>query len=196
MFDWWAGLATELKVFYGIGILALFIVSIQLVLTLIGFDADGVDGAMDLDVADFDTGSGIGLFSSQTISAFFLGFGWVGVAAIKSGLSVLLSGLLAFACGLAAMFAMLFMLRSLLRLQSSGNLDYRSAVGSEATVYVTLPGSDQDGGGQVELMLQGRVITAQARKASPGALTPGRRVRIVGVSGRNQFTVEPVEAGG
>jgi len=190
MFEWWEALATELKVFYGIGILALFVVAIQLLFTVIGFDADGAGG--DVDIADFDTGSGIGLFSTQTIAAFFLGFGWAGVAAIKSGLSVLLGGMVAFAFGLAAMFAMLFMLRSLLRLQSSGNLIYANAIGKEATVYVTIPGSDEDGGGQIELMLQGRLITAHARKLTPGALAPGQRVRITDVGTQNTYTVEPV----
>jgi len=192
MFEWWEALTTELKVFYGIGILSLLVVAMQLLLTLVGFDADGVDGGLDADIGDFDTGSGIGLFSTQTIAAFFLGFGWAGVAALKSGLSVLLGGMVAFGFGLAAMFAMLFMLRSLLRLQSRGNLDYANGVGEEATVYVTVPGSDEDGGGQIELLLQGRVITAHARKTTPGALAPGARVRITDVSGQNTYTVEPV----
>ncbi|MFP4069492.1 MAG: NfeD family protein [Verrucomicrobiota bacterium] len=190
MIEWWNELTTELKVFYGIGILALLVVALQTVFTLIGFDADGIDGGID--IGDFDSGTGIGLFSSQTIAAFFLGFGWVGVAALKSGLSVLVGGLLAFVCGLAAMFGMLFMLRSLLRLQSRGNLDYANAIGSEGTVYVTIPGSDEDGGGQIELTLQGRHITASARKTSPGPVQPGRRVRIVAVDGQNAFTVEPI----
>lgn len=192
MIEWWNLLTTELKVFYGIGILALLVVVLQMLLTLIGFDGDGIEGGFDLDAAEFDPGSGIGLFSSQTIAAFFLGFGWVGVAAIKSGLSILLSGLLAFTCGLAAMFAMLFMLRALLRLQSRGNLVYANALGSEGTVYVTIPGSDEDGGGQIELMLQGRLITADARKTTPGALKPGRRVRVTAVNGQNTYTVEPI----
>ncbi|WP_269524479.1 NfeD family protein [Coraliomargarita parva] len=192
MTDWWTELSPELKVFYGIGILALLVVLLQMLLTLIGFDTDGVDGGFDVDVGDVDHGTGIGLFSSQTIAAFFLGFGWVGVAAVKSGLSVLYSGLLAVAFGVAAMFAMLFMLRGLLKLQSSGNLDYSKAIGSEATVYVTIPGSDVDGGGQIEVMVQGRLITASARKQSPGALKQGQRVRITAVSASNTYTVEPV----
>ncbi|MEM1223012.1 MAG: hypothetical protein AAGH40_09635 [Verrucomicrobiota bacterium] len=193
MIEWWDALTTELKVFYGIGILALLVVATQMMLTLFGFDSDGsADGAFDVNLGDVDHGSGIGLFSSQTLAAFFLGFGWVGVAAIKSGFSVLVGGLLAFGFGLLAMFGMLYMLRGLLRLQSKGNLDYQNAVGSEATVYVTIPGGDEDGGGQIELMLQGRLTTAQARKTTEGALKPGDRVRIVDVSKQNTYTVEPL----
>ncbi|MEM7790024.1 MAG: hypothetical protein AAF546_01370 [Verrucomicrobiota bacterium] len=192
MIDWWDALTTELKVFYGIGILALVVVATQMMLTLFGFDSDGADGTFDVNLGDVDHGSGIGLFSSQTLAAFFLGFGWVGVAAIKSGFSVLVGGLLAFGFGLLAMFGMLYMLRGLLRLQSKGNLDYQNAVGSEATVYVTIPGGDEDGGGQIELMLQGRLTTAHARKITHGSLKPGDRVRIVDVSKQNTYTVEPL----
>lgn len=190
MTEWWTALPLELKLFYGIGILALIVVIIQLLMTLLGFDADSPDAGFNADVGDFDHGTGIGLFSSQTIAAFFTAFGWVGVAAIKNGLSPFAAGCIAFGFGVASMFAMFFMLRSLLSLQSKGNLDYKTVVGDEATVYVTIPGSDADEGGQIQVNIQGRLTTASARKASPGALKPGSRVRIVAVNGPASFIVE------
>lgn len=84
MIDWWTTLTPELKVFYGIGMISLMVVIVQMLMTLIGFDAEGLDGGFDVG----DASSGIGLFSSQTLGAFFLGFGWMGVAAIKSRASV------------------------------------------------------------------------------------------------------------
>lgn len=192
MTEWWNSLPLELKLFYGIGIIALLTVVIQLLMTLLGFDADSADAGFDVDLGDVDHGTGIGLFSTQTIAAFFTAFGWVGVAAIKSGASSLTAGLIAFAFGVFSMFAMFYMLRGLLSLQSRGNLDYSSVIGNEGTVYVTLPGGDEDGGGQIQIMIQGRLTTASARKASPGALAPGRRVRIVAVNGPASFMVEPV----
>lgn len=167
------------------------VVSLQLILSLVGFDADGADGAFDLDLGDVDHGSGIGLFSSQTIAAFFLGFGWVGVAALKGGLTVFLSSLFALTFGVFAMFGMFFMLKGLLKLQSKGNLNYSSAIGNEGTVYVSIPGDDQDGG-QVQVTFQGRLTTASARKTSPGPMKPGERVRITGVYGGTSFLVEPL----
>lgn len=196
MIDWWTNLTPELKVFYGIGILALLVVALQTLLTLVGFDSDGVDAGFDVDLGDIDHGTGIGLFSSQTIAAFFLGFGWVGVAALKSGFSVLVGGIMAFAFGVGAMFAMLYMIRGMLKLQSRGNLNYQSAVGQEGTVYVTIPGNNEDGGGQIQVNIQGRLTTAAARKASEGALNPGQRVRVTGVTGPTSFIVEPLEADG
>ena len=190
MTEWWNSLPLELKLFYGIGIISLLTVVIQLLMTLVGFDTDSADAGFDVDVGDVDHGTGIGLFSTQTIAAFFTAFGWVGVAAIKSGATSLTAGLIAFAFGVISMFAMFYMLKGLLSLQSKGNLDYSSVIGNEGTVYVTLPGDDADGGGQIQVMIQGRLTTASARKASPGPLAPGRRVRIVAVNGPASFMVE------
>lgn len=187
MMEWWSSLAVELRVFYAIGIGALVLVTMQILLALVGAGAEDV---FDLELGGSDPSAGIGFFSTQSIAAFLLGFGWAGVASLKGGLSVFWSAIIAFGCGLAAMSAMFFMLRGMLKLQSKGNMNFRNAVGSEGTVYVTLPGSDKDGGGQIEIMIQGRLMTAQARKTSPGELLPGNRVRVTGVIGESVFTVE------
>lgn len=193
MIEWWSSLSVELKFFYGVGILSLLVVIIQLAMTLLGFDGHSADAGFDVAVGDFDHGSGIGVFSTQTISAFFVAFGWVGVAASKSGVNMLWVGAIAFVSGLISMFLMYWMLRSLLRLQSKGNLDYQNAVGEVGTVYVTIPGSDRDGG-QIQVNFQGRLTTASARKVSPGELKPGQRVRIVGLNGPTDFVVEDAAA--
>lgn len=190
MIDWWTTLTPELKVFYGIGMISLMVVVIQMLMTLIGFDADGLDGGFDMDVGDVDASTGIGLFSSQTLGAFFLGFGWMGVAAISNGASVMLGVLLAALCGIGAMLAMFFMIKNLLKLQSRGNLDYSTVIGEEGTVYVTLPGNDEDGGGQIQILIQGRLTTASARKKSEGSVKPGQRVRVIAVNGPASFVVE------
>ena len=191
MIEWWDSLPFELAIFYGIGFIALMIVVIQMLMTLFGFDTDGIDGGFDVDFGDgYPSSSGIGLFSSQTLAAFFLAFGWMGVALLKSGISVFLSTFAAAICGFGAMLGMFYMLRKMLKLQSKGNLNYSSAIGEEATVYVTIPGNNEDGGGQIQVMIQGRLTTASARKVDKGALKPGKRVRIVGIQSPSSFLVE------
>ncbi|MGD7653129.1 MAG: NfeD family protein [Verrucomicrobiales bacterium] len=192
--DWWNALSFELQMFYGIALLASGLVVVQLLLAILGFDSDGLDGAIDFDTGDFDHGSGIGIFSTQTLAAFFLGFGWSGVAAVQAGLSTLPAVLVAFIVGVVSMSAMFFMLRGLLRLQAKGNLNYESAIGKEGTVYVTIPGSDKDGG-QIQVTFQGRFTTASARKVSPGEMKPGERVRVTGTYGGTSFLVEPLHSG-
>ena len=186
--EWWSELSLALKIFYGIGITSLLVVLIQTVLTLLGLDAEG----LDLDIGDGVSDSGIGLFSSQTLGAFFLGFGWMGAALLKGGWSIFLSALVAFIFGVITMVAMYFMIRKLLELQSKGNLDYSSVIGEQATVYVTLPGDNEDGGGQIQVTIQGRLTTASARKVDSGAVKPGENVRIVDIKGPSTFLVKSV----
>lgn len=191
MIEWWNSLPFELAVFYGIGIIALLVVVIQMLMTLLGFDTDGIDGGFDVDFGDgYPSSSGIGLFSSQTLAAFFLAFGWMGVALIQGGSSVFISTLIAAIFGFGAMLAMFFLIRKMLKLQSKGNLDYSSAIGEEGTVYVTLPGNNEDGGGQIQVMIQGRLTVASARKVDEGMLKPGQRVRVVGTNSPSSFLVE------
>jgi len=191
MFEWWSNLSIELSIFYAIGIIGLVIVVGQMLMTLIGFDSDGLEGGFDVDIGDgYPSASGIGLFSTQTLSAFFLAFGWAGVAMLRNSTSIFLSSLVASAFGFCSMLAMFYLLRKMLKLQAKGNLNYKSVIGEEATVYVTLPGNNEDGGGQIQVMIQGRLTTASARKIDEGELKPGQRVRIVNVNGPSSFIVE------
>lgn len=192
MTEWWQSLSTDLHIFYGIGLVAMIFTVIQLSLTLIGLGGDSVDVDLEFDGPESQHSSGIGLFSSQAISAFLLGFGWVGAITRSSGVGLALAIIMAFVVGVGLMFLMVYMLRALLRLQSNGNLDYKNAIGQEAVVYVTLPGDNQDGGGQIQVMIQGRLRTASARKIDPGMITPGEKVRVVDMSGPTAFVVEPV----
>jgi membrane protein implicated in regulation of membrane protease activity len=186
---WWLGLNLELQIFYGIGALALIALIVQFVLLLVG----GFD-----DVGDFgdagglaEHGSGLGIFSFRGITAFFLGFGWTGAIAVKSGLSVPVAILQGLLVGMVLMIAIFLMMRSMMRLQSSGTLDYQNAVGEVATVYVTVPGSGK-AGGQVEVMIQGRLSVAEALHRGEASLAPGSKVRIVEMMGRSTLVVEPL----
>ena len=79
----------------------------------------------------------------------------------------------------------------LLRLQSSGNLEYGNAVGTVGTVYSTIPAAEA-GSGQLEVMVQGRLITAEARTQSSPALKPGTQARVIALVGQSTLLVEPL----
>ncbi len=189
MIDWWNGLSLALQVFYGIGFISLLLSVLQLGLSLFGLGGDAFD--LDLELGDGDP-AGASVVSGQTLSAFFLGFGWVGAAVLTAGLSLLIAIVFAAVVGVVVMFATYFLIRQVLRLQSSGNLDYRNAIGQQATVYVTLPGDDEDGGGQIQFMIQGRLRTASARKVTPGVAKPGEKVTITGMFGETSYVVDSV----
>lgn len=188
--EWWSALSGAEQFFYGLGIVAFVLTVIQSLLALLGMGLEGIFGFFDFDFgAD---GSALGLFSSHTISAFFLGFGWGGGLALSEGLGLLAATAVATGAGLAMMFAMYLLLRALLGLQSDGTLKYENGVGQQASVYVTIPGGNQDGGGQIQVLIQGRLTTASARRKADGALRPGERVKIVGMAGPTSFLVEPL----
>ena len=69
MTEWWHLLHPHQQVFYGIAIVATCALLLQLILGLVGID-HGVD---DVDMGTTDHGGGVGVFSIQAISTFFVG---------------------------------------------------------------------------------------------------------------------------
>ncbi len=190
---WWSSLGAALRVFYGIALVTSAALVLQLVLTLFGLDGEGdVDLDTDLDV---DGHGGGGILSVRTVTAFFVGFGWTGVAALESGMSLLPAIVLATLVGSAFMAGVFFMMRALYGMRYSGTLDYRNAVGTVGSVYLKIPGR-MAGPGQVEVMVQGRLRVAQAFTHAEGELANQARVRVVDVMDQNTLVVEPLEAEG
>lgn len=185
--SWWDALNFDLQVFYGIAIVALIILSFQMITTIF-FGMDDASGGFD--IAEHD--SGMGIFSVRGITAFFTGFGWTGVICTKRGLDLIPTVAIAFIVGFSLMVLIYLMMRSLMRLQSNGTLDYANAVGQIATVYVTVS-PVQRAGGQVEVMIQGRLTTAEALQKGNQPLTPGTKVKVVDIIGATTLIVEPIE---
>ncbi|WP_411828061.1 NfeD family protein [Luteolibacter sp. AS25] len=189
--SWWESLNFNLQFFYGIGIIALCALGIQLVMSFfLGMD-DGLDlgGGDGMDLGDHD--SGISIFSVKGVTAFFVGFGWTGVICTQRGFGLILTLIISLAVGFGMMMVIYLMMRSFVRLQDSGTLNYQNAVGQTGTVYVTIPPLQQ-AGGQVEAMIQGRAVTAQARQKGTEALTPGSQVKVVECIGASTLIVEPL----
>ncbi len=185
--SWWNALNFDLQVFYGIAIVALIILSFQMITTLV-FGMDDATGGIDM--ADHD--SGMDIFSVRGITAFFTGFGWTGVICTKRGLDLIPTVAIAFVVGFSLMMIIYLMMRSLMRLQSNGTLDYANAVGQIATVYVTVS-PVQRAGGQVEVMIQGRLTTAEALQKGSQPLHPGTKVKVVDKIGATTLIVEPID---
>lgn len=183
---WWDHLNFELQVFYGIAIVTLIILFFQMALTLI-FGAD--DGLHHIDAMDND--SDVGIFSVRGITAFFTGFGWTGVICSKNSLHIIPTVILAFVVGFSLMMLIYGIMRSLIRLQSDGTLDYANAIGQTATVYLTIPPTQQPGG-QIEVMIQGRLVTAQALYKGELSLAPGTKVNVVEKIGSTTLMVQPL----
>lgn len=179
---WWGSLGTSLRVFYGIAIAASALLVLQLVAMLFGADHDAFDGEHD---------SGLGLISIRSVTAFFTGFGWGGVVAIKEGFGLTASIAIALVTGGVLMAAVVAMLRGFAALRYSGTLDYENAIGNVGNVYMAVPGA-MGGPGQIEVLVQGRTTMVQAFTRAPERLPPRARVRVVEVLDPQTVVVEPL----
>ncbi len=164
---------------------------IRLVLMLVGGAAGDLDFSVDHGAADLhhgDPGDALKILSIQSLFAFAMGFGWVGLGGLKGGGWGFTPSLLA---GVAGGVGMVWLLGLLLKgvhdLQSSGNVAIDAAMGREGDVYATIPAGGQ-GRGQV------RVTLAQ-RQRIYNAVTEGEelpsntRVRVTKVNQDNTLTV-------
>jgi hypothetical protein len=151
----------------------------------LGGAGDGdVDGHVGHDTGDLTY---VRWLSLKTIVAALTFFGLGGLAAEKGGLSGMVGFLVALVAGFLAILAVGFLMASLARLQSSGNLDLRNAVGRAGTVYLRVPAAGS-GRGKVTIDVQGRSIEVEATTAGP-ELPTGAMVRVVGLSAGDALDV-------
>jgi hypothetical protein len=185
METWWHSLLLPLQIFYGTGIVAGIVLAIEVLLTLVGFNHHSL-----LDTSG-DHPDQFGMLSVRTITGFFFGFGWSGVIALKSGWGLL--GALVVACvvGAAFLVGLYGLMRMLFSLRSSGTLDYKNAIGQVATVYVTVPPGFQ-GGGQVEVLIQGRLQTIACMTAHTSSLPPQSKVKVIALVDQGTLEVQPL----
>lgn len=185
MSDWWSALDFPRQFFYAVGIIAGIVLLIQSALALVGA------GHHDLPDLPADHADGLGVLSQRTITGFFFGFGWTGVIALKNGWA--LPGAIVVACTVGAifLFGIWFLMRALYGMRASGTLDYRNAVGQTGTVYVTVPATMAQGG-QVEVMIQGRLLTVSCRSRESTPLLPGSKVKVTSVIDSTTIEVAPL----
>lgn len=162
---------------------------IQLLLGEIGTDA-GIDADVHADVGAHADGTGhadhpgheFGILSVQSLSAFFMGYGWIGLGAYRFlGISFTGAAVLAVGAGVGVAWLMITLLRSMLKLQNNTNVSISQARGLVGEVYVTVPPQGQ-GRGEVVLVINNSRHTYFAIQDGEGANEPivtHTRVRIV-----------------
>ena len=172
----WFLTLTALEMFYvvsaGVGGLV-FLVRVIL-LFFIGDGDAGLGGtALDADVS-------FQVLSIQGLSSFFIMFGLVGIALIRSDLSEPTSVVGAFLAGGVTIMAVAFLTRLMQQLQASGNIDIANAVDMVGQVYLTIP---DKGAGRAQIRIQNRLRTYDATSWNREKLQTGTRIRVVEVSG-------------
>mgnify|MGYP002631114890 CR=1 FL=1 len=182
---WWHNLILPLQIYYAMGILAGIALAIEGILALAGL------GSSDLADASFEQPDQMGMLSLRTITAFFFGFGWAGVIAIHSGLGLIASIGVAGAVGMVFLLGIYLLMRALHSLDDQGNLDYKNAIGQVGTVYVTVPPARATGG-QIEVLVQGRLHTISCLTTHSTALTPGSKIKVTGLIDQETLEVQPL----
>lgn len=165
MFDWLKSLSGLEIAYFIIACIGTVALLIQIVMMLIGaggeadadFDTD-TDGDGSLDT---HTDTGVSLFTVKGLTAFFAIGGWTGMLMLSYNVGVAITVPVSVVAGLAAYFIVWALIRLVLKLQEDGTLNYASAIGQTATVYVSIPAS-RTGRGKITLVLQGRYTELDA----------------------------------
>ncbi len=194
MTEWWNSLTGLQQIFACIGIPATLVLIVQTVLLFFGI-GDGMDGDTDIDTDGFDVADsadgGLVLFSVRGIVAMFCVAGWAGIVFVDLGLSPAVSILLATLCGVAALFGIAYLLKSVMKLQSNGTVQIGSALGKTGEVYIPIPAKGE-GRGKISITVQDRFIEIDAITVGETPLKTGETVRVVSTDEAGLVVVERV----
>ena len=201
--SWWADLSVSMKILWGVTLAASLIFIVQTVLTFLGADADsaGLDGAdldaggLDaLDAGDADLGGGGNLYTFRNLINFILGFGWADILLQKTIPADGFRMLVSVAVGIGLVALVMYIFRLLGKMQQSGNINiYKSAVGCQGTVYLTIPPS-RSGEGKVQISINNSVREYNAQSEEDAPLATGTPIRVREVINDNTLLVEKLDS--
>ena len=154
MIEYWLNMQPAMKTFVAIGAISSLILTIQMILSLVGGAAEGVEA--DFDIGDGGEGGATGILSIRSIGAFFTGFGWSGAAALQNGLATGAATFIGTVVGSIFLGLIVYLMSYLHSLREEGTLNYKNCIGEVGTVYLPIPPA-RKGMGQIEVMVQGRL---------------------------------------
>jgi len=188
--QWWDTIDGAMKLFYGVAFLATFIMALQTLLTLIGWDADHDFGAHHGDLLSGGEGaSDVSVLSVRSILAFFVGFGWTGAIFGELGWALWLVLPLALGVGGCLMLLVFWVMRGIYDLRQSGSLDYVYAIGETGSVYLPIP-PRKSKAGKIEVLVQGRLAIVDAYTHEERTIGNREKVRVIDVVGTDALLVE------
>lgn len=201
MAAWWNGLTGYQHVLFVIACATTLIMLVQIIMMLFGFgDDSSFDADTDVDLgADGggdvynDEGMGLTIFGMRVLSvrsilAFFAIGSWV-VFTLADVLPVWAATLLGIAAGVVAAFAVAFLMKSVEKLQSSGNIEISNAVGKTAEVYLTVP-AKRSGTGKVNVFVQERYVEFEAVTDDAEPIKTGAMAKVVTTLNQGTLVVE------
>ncbi len=194
--EWWNSMSLAAQIFACMAIPASLLLVLQTIMMFFGFgddgdaSGDGIDGdEIDIEIDDASGSDGLRIFTLRGIIAFFVVFGWVGVAMEGGGCPLYLTIPVATVSGFAIMLVLAFLFRAIMKLRNDGNTDNRNAIGVSGKVQLTIPPA-RSGEGKVFVMLQGSYVERGAVTDEEEAIPTGAEIVVVGVSGQTELVVK------
>ncbi len=211
----WEGFSVLEKIFLFVALPATLILIIQMIMQIFGFGNEGGEG-FDVDMAgdagispdsDFSSDmsgtdssyvnaseissslSTLRIFTFQGIVAFFAISGWVGLWLLMMEVHPVISMIVAFIAGIVAMVLLSLIFKSLMKLQSSGNIVLAKAIGLPAQVYLRVPAKGK-GSGKVTVLIQERFREYDAITDDNDDIPSGSQVRITGIVSGDTLKIE------
>jgi membrane protein implicated in regulation of membrane protease activity len=170
----------------------LFILRLGMMLFGGGLDDHALDTALHSDAATggHDADVSFKLLSVQGLTSFFMLFGLVGLALLRADIPVFFTVLGGVAAGLITVAITGVVFSQMKRLQSEGTINIQNTIGTEGSVYLTIP---RDGNGQVQIIAQGSLRIFDATGKNKETLATGSKIRVTGVAGGNVLIVEKIK---
>jgi len=137
------------------------------------------------------TGLGVWLFGMLSFRAIVAGTAFLGLAGLAARSAEArwpIALLVALGAGFAASLTVSGVMRTLMRLRASGNVQMERALGCEATVYLRVP-PHHSGVGKIQINLQNRTMEYLATTAGD-ELPTGSRVLVVDIVDAQTVAVE------
>lgn len=164
------------KIYYYLAIFATILFVIKLALfSIFGGDSEVVadfNSEMDTDVA-------FNFISIQSVIAFFMGFGWMGYAALHQwGLNQIISFISAFSIGIIFMLLTGYLMFLVKKLEKSVKKDKATAIDKIGKAYTSF---EANGNGQVEIEVNGQLTIANAINKTEEKIAAFDAIKVVEV---------------
>lgn len=165
------------QIYYYIALFATILFVIKMSVFMI-FGGDGSEVTTDFNT-EYDSDSSFSFLSFQSILAFFMGFGWMGYAALKQfNLPQLTALLSALGVGLLFMASYAWLMFLARKLEKTVKKDKNTALDKIGKAYTKFEPKSQ---GQIEIEINGQLTVAQAVNNTDEVINAFEQVKVVKV---------------
>ena len=186
--EWFSELSSFAKFYWVITLLSSIVFVFILISMFVGGDVDDV-GDVDAEI-DVDTGAGFQFFTFKNTMAFFAIFGWSGVSCINAEYSIATTVIVSTICGLVMMTLVAMMMFYMKKLNDSGTLKMKNALGAVGEVYTTI-GAERSRMGKVQIKVQSSLRDLDALTDHDQDLKQGTVIKVTEVTSNGILIVEP-----